>query len=44
MVYALARSRRTGLRIFDFVCAWFDEQQYYQFYPLRGPLEYLDRS
>jgi hypothetical protein len=34
MVYALALSRRTGLRIFDFVCAWFDEHDYYEFYPL----------
>ena len=34
MVYALALSRRTGLRVYDFVCAWFDEQHYYEFYPL----------
>jgi hypothetical protein len=34
MVYALALSRRTGLRLYDFVCAWFDEQHYYEFYPL----------
>ena len=26
--------RQTGLRIFNFVCAWFDEKDYYQFYPL----------
>jgi ATP-dependent exoDNAse (exonuclease V) beta subunit len=32
--YALAMSRLTGLRIFNFVCAWFDEKDYYQFYPL----------
>jgi hypothetical protein len=25
MVYSLALSRRTGLRLYDFVCAWFDE-------------------
>jgi hypothetical protein len=24
MVYALALSRRTGLRLYDFVCSWFD--------------------
>ena len=24
MVYALALSRRTGLRLYDFVCGWFD--------------------
>jgi len=34
MVYALALSRRTGLRLFDFVCAWFDEHHYYEFFPL----------
>ena len=32
--YALAMSRQTGLRIFNFTCAWFDEKDYYQFYPL----------
>jgi plasmid stabilization system protein ParE len=34
MVYALALSRRTGLRLYDFVCAWFDEHDYFEFYPL----------
>jgi hypothetical protein len=34
MVDALALSRRTGLRISDFVRAWFDERHYYEFYPL----------
>jgi hypothetical protein len=34
MVYALALSRRTGLRLYDFTCAWFDEHHYYEFYPL----------
>jgi hypothetical protein len=34
MVYALALSRRTGLRLYDFVCAWFDEEHYFEFYPL----------
>jgi len=34
MVYALALSRRTGLRLYDFVCAWFDECHYFEFYPL----------
>ncbi len=32
--YALALSRRTGLRLFDFKCAWFDENGYYEFFPL----------
>jgi hypothetical protein len=34
MVYALALSRRTGLKLYDFVCAWFDEHEYFEFYPL----------
>jgi hypothetical protein len=31
MVYALALFRRTGLRLYDFVCAWFDERDYFEF-------------
>ena len=34
MVYALALSRRTGLRLFDFTCAWFDDRHYFEFHPL----------
>jgi transposase-like protein len=34
MSYALAISRRTGLRLFDITCAWFDEKDYFEFYPL----------
>ncbi len=34
MVYALALSRRTGLRLYHFKCAWFDDEHYYEFYPL----------
>ena len=34
MVYALALSRRTGLRLYHFKCAWFDDGHYYEFYPL----------
>ena len=34
MVYALALSLRTGLRLYDFVCSWFDEQHYFEFFPL----------
>ncbi|MBS3051700.1 MAG: PD-(D/E)XK nuclease family protein [Candidatus Aenigmarchaeota archaeon] len=33
-VYALALSRLTGLRLFDFKCAWFDDKNYYEFFPL----------
>lgn len=32
--YALALSRLTGLRLYEFKCAWFDEHAYYEFYPL----------
>lgn len=34
MFYALALSRRTGLRLYDFTCTWFDEHHYFEFYPL----------
>jgi len=33
-LYALAMSRLTGLRLYDFRCAWFDENHYYEFFPL----------
>lgn len=33
-LYALALSRLTGLRLYDFKCAWFDEHDYFEFYPL----------
>ncbi|KAB8123650.1 hypothetical protein D3W54_04880 [Komagataeibacter medellinensis] len=33
MTYALALSSRTGLDLFSFVCAWFDEEHYFEFYP-----------
>jgi hypothetical protein len=32
--YALALSRLTGLRLFEFKCAWFDDKDYFEFYPL----------
>ncbi|MEX2013112.1 MAG: hypothetical protein WD967_01785 [Candidatus Levyibacteriota bacterium] len=32
--YAIAMSRLTGLRLFEFKCAWFDEEDYFEFYPL----------
>jgi hypothetical protein len=32
--YALALSRLTGLRVFNFKCAWFDEKEYFEFFPL----------
>ena len=33
-IYALALSRLTGLRLFEFKCAWFDEKHYFEFFPL----------
>jgi len=32
--YAMALSRLTGLRLFEFKCGWFDEKNYFEFYPL----------
>lgn len=33
-IYALALSRLTGLRLYHFKCAWFDDADYFEFYPL----------
>ena len=33
-LYALTLSRLTGLRLYHFKCAWFDENNYYEFFPL----------
>jgi len=33
-LYAMALSRLTGLRLYEFKCAWFDEKDYFEFYPL----------
>jgi transposase-like protein len=32
-VYALALSKLAGLRLFDIKCAWFNEQEYCEFFP-----------
>jgi hypothetical protein len=32
--YAMTMSRLTGLRLFEFKCGWFDEKDYFEFYPL----------
>ncbi len=34
MIYALALSRLTGLRLFHIKCAWFDQEDYFEFFPL----------
>ena len=41
--YALSLSRLTGLRLFEFKCAWFDEKDYFEFYPLHV-VKKLDRK
>jgi hypothetical protein len=33
-IYAMALSRRTGLPVKAFTCAWFDERDYLECYPL----------
>ncbi len=33
-LYALALSRLTGIRLYHMKCAWFDESNYYEFFPL----------
>jgi len=33
-IYALALSRLAGLRLHSFKCAWFDEDDYFEFFPL----------
>ncbi len=32
-IYALALSHPTGIPLFDFKCAWFNEHQYCEFFP-----------
>lgn len=34
VIYALALSRLTGIRLFHFKCAWFDSNDYFEFFPL----------
>ncbi|MEK6645932.1 MAG: PD-(D/E)XK nuclease family protein [Candidatus Firestonebacteria bacterium] len=38
-IYALALSRLTSLRLYHFKCAWFDEEDYFEFYPLHVVLK-----
>lgn len=33
MTYALALSRLTGIDLYHFKCAWFDDRDYFEFYP-----------
>ena len=36
VIYALALASRTKLAVKDFKCAWFDENYYYEFFPLHA--------
>ncbi len=42
--YALALSRLTGLRLYEFKCAWFDDHDYFEFYPLHVVYKLKDRK
>jgi len=35
-LYALARARRANLPLKNFKCGWFDEKNYFEFFPLQG--------
>ena len=35
-IYPLALSRRANLPLKNFKCAWFDERDYFEFFPLKG--------
>jgi len=37
--YALALAARTKIPVKDFQCAWFDERNYYEFFPLKAVYE-----
>ncbi len=43
-LYALALSRLTGLRLYDFKCAWFDENSYFEFFPLHVVYKLRERA
>lgn len=42
--YALALSRLTGLRLYEFKCGWFDEKDFFEFYPLHVVYKIKDRK
>ena len=42
-IYALALARRTGLPLRYFKCGWFDEKDYFDFYPLQGVYKRRDQ-
>jgi len=42
-IYALALARRANLPLRHFKCAWFDEHDYFEFFPLKGVYGLKDR-
>jgi hypothetical protein len=38
-IYALALALLTRLRLYHFKCAWFDDEHYFEFYPLHVVLK-----
>ncbi len=42
--YALALSRLTGLRLYEFKCGWFDDKDFFEFYPLHVVYKIKDRK
>jgi len=38
-IYAMALSRKLNLELYHFKCAWFDENNYFEFFPLQGVYE-----
>jgi len=43
-LYALGLSRLTGLRLYDFKCGWFDENNYFEFFPLHVVYKLKERG
>ncbi len=42
-IYALALARRTDLPLKFFKCGWFDERDYFDFFPLQGVYRRIDQ-
>jgi ATP-dependent exoDNAse (exonuclease V) beta subunit len=42
-IYALALARRTSLPLKFFKCGWFDEKDYFEFFPLQGVYQRRDQ-
>jgi len=42
-IYALALARRANLPLKHFKCAWFDEKDYFEFFPLKGVYQWRAR-